>query len=80
MIREFDVVRLKQISPTVRPDYAAGTTGEPKIGDLAAVVFASPLLETGNQALVLECVEDNGETRWLSEASSDDVEFVQSGT
>ena len=80
MIREFDTVRLKQLSPAVRPDHAVGTTGEPEVGDIAAVVFASPVLHGGGQALVLECVEESGETRWLSEASSDDVELVQSGT
>ena len=74
MIHEHDTVRLVRISPTVRPDHAVGTTGEPQVGDLAAVVFASPLDPFGKQALVLECLEGDGETRWLSEAASTDVE------
>ena len=80
VIREFDTVRLIRLSATVRPDHAVGTTGEPKVGDVAAVVFASPLLQSGDQALVLECLEQDGETRWLSEANASDVEIVQSGT
>jgi len=76
MIHELDVVRVVQLSETVRPDYAVGLMGEPRVGDTAAVVFASPPSDDGAQALVLENVSETGETLWLSEASSKDVTVI----
>ncbi len=78
MIRELDVVQVVQLSESVRPDYAIGLAGGPRVGDTAAVVFASPPSDDGAQTLVLESVSETGETLWLSEASSKDVTVIWS--
>lgn len=66
-IKEYDVVRVISENPNVP---------EAKVGDLGSVV----LVHNNGEAFEVECVLENGHTKWLGVFTKEQVKWVQSPT
>ncbi len=75
---EYDVVRVVQLDrPNRHHDGTTGVKRPPQIGDLGTIVHIAPGSPGKNSWYVVECVDKNGLTVWLSDFIEDELELVE---
>ena len=79
MLREYDVVRVIQLSDSERTyDGTKSVRRPPKIGDVATICHE---YDPGNPAamVAVEMVAEDGNTVWLADFAHDELELVSRG-
>ena len=75
---EYDVVRVVKLLEAERSITGSkGSTRQPKVGDMGAVVFVSDSSDFSTTPVyIVECVDDAGMTVWLADFQEDELEIV----
>lgn len=78
-LSEHDVVRVIVEIPEDRVVVYAGHGRMPRTGDVGAVVMVYPVGQDREPAYAIECVDVDGDTLWLADILSSELEPVASG-
>jgi hypothetical protein len=76
--KELDVVRVTSKLPAGRVDPNIGDAAEPQIGDVGTIVLVHTVQMGQEAAFLVECVGENGNTRWLADILQSELELVPS--
>ncbi len=79
-IKEFDLVRVKQLLTPVRPFHGTDSVSRaPLVGDFGTVVCV--LGGQGDATMyIVECVDSNGMTVWLADFAFGELELLRDRT